>query len=153
MIYDQLAYLLQLPLPEPLCRKISVFADQALALAEGRHEIEGALVYASKFTYATAVDGVFEAHRRYADLQIILKGEERLGVTLEVPAREISPYDESGDAVLYPPDQETYSTLIMRSGYFALLLPRDIHMPGLALNNQPSPVTKVVIKIAVELFR
>ena len=151
MIYDRIENLSLLPLPQEMTAKIARFIARAEGLPDGKHEIDGKLIYASKFSYTTADAGVFEAHRRYADLQILLAGQEQIGVTLDTPAREKTAYDENGDAVIYLPDA-AYSSLVMRPGYFALLLPHDIHMPGVALDHQPGPVTKIVIKIAVELF-
>ena len=152
MIYDKIEYLSELPLSKNICRKISRFIESAAQLPDGKHEIDGKLIYASKFSYITVTESVFEAHQRYADLQILLTGEERLGVTQDVPALVRTPYDETGDAVLYSSGGIAYSTLIMRPGYFSLLFPRDIHMPGLSIAGAPSPVTKIVVKIAAELL-
>jgi len=152
MIYDKIEYLSELPLAKNVCSKISRFIESAAQLPDGKHEIDGKLIYASKFSYTTVTESVFEAHQRYADLQILLNGQEQLSVTLDIPAREKVPYDAAGDAVIYLPEKMPYSTIVMRPGYFSLLFPRDIHMPGIAINNQPEPITKIVIKIAIELF-
>jgi YhcH/YjgK/YiaL family protein len=153
MIYDQIKYLSKLPLPGTVCDKIIAFMGKAPDLPAGKYEIDGKRIYASIFCYTTvaAKEGVFEAHQQYADLQLLLHGEEQVGVIQSDKLQAQTPYDAAGDAILYEPRTAEYSKVILYPGYFALLLPRDIHMPGLA-TKIPGPVTKVVIKIAVDLF-
>ena len=153
MIYDQNEYLSGLPLPETICDKIIAFLRKAPELPAGKYEIDGKRVYASIFCYTTGAgkEGVFEAHKKYADLQLLLHGEERVGVIQSDRLQKKTPYDATGDASLYEPGTTEYSRVILQPGYFVLLLPRDIHMPGLA-TKVPGPVTKVVIKIAVDVF-
>jgi biofilm protein TabA len=52
------------------------------ALAEGRCDIDGADVYALVQHYTTKAPGQgrWETHRRYADLQLVVSGRERMGV-------------------------------------------------------------------------
>ena len=100
-----------------------------------------ALEYPSR----TPDKGVWEAHRKFLDLQYIVEGAERIRWA---PTSLLRPgvYDEAkdfwrlegeGDAVTVP------------AGSFMLLWPTDGHMPCLAVD-QPAPVKKVVVKIAVE---
>ena len=154
MIYDAIAHLSALPLPADACNKIIAFVNRAAQLPAGKHEIDGTRIYASIFSYATTAGtapGVFEAHRNYLDLQLLLSGEERIGVTQD-RLTEHTPYDAAGDAVLYAPLATAGTEIVLRPGYFLLLLPRDRHRPGLATQTA-SLVTKVVIKIAVALYK
>lgn len=153
MIYDAIAHLSALPLPADACNQIAAFVNRVAPLPAGRHVIDGSRIYASIFSYATtagSTPGVFEAHRNYLDLQLLLSGEERIGVTQERLA-EHTPYDAAGDAVLYAPPATACSEIVLRPGLFLLLLPRDSHRPGLATTTA-AQVTKVVIKIAVDLL-
>ena len=152
MLYDHVNYLSQLPLPSNSIDLINEFLKTADALPEGRYELDGRRIYASKFSYATKSSPEFEGHRQYTDLQILLSGEERLDVTPFSPGPEQQPYDETGDAVIFTGRNAVYSSLALSAGYFALLLPRDFHRPGQPLNQHPAQVTKLVIKIAVDAF-
>ncbi len=153
MIYDQLKYLSRLPLPGTICDKITEFLEKSPDLPAGKYEIDGKRVYASIFCYTTIVgkEGVFEAHQKYADLQLLLCGEEQVGVIQSDKLQEKTPYDATGDVILYESGTTQYSSIVLQPGYFVLLLPRDIHMPGLA-TKVPGPVTKVVIKISVDVL-
>ena len=46
---------------------------------------------------------------------------------------------------------EPESNFVLSEGCFAVLTPKDIHRPCCAIE-EPSPVLKVVVKVAVELF-
>jgi len=153
MIYDQIKYLSELPLSKNVCSKIIAFLENAHNLSAGKYEIDGKSVFASIFCYTTgtAKKDVFESHRKYADLQLVLRGEEQIGITQSDNLQENAPYDADGDTILYNPSTTQYSKVLLFPGYFALLLPRDIHMPGIA-SQIPCPVIKVVIKIAIELI-
>jgi YhcH/YjgK/YiaL family protein len=116
------------------------------ALELGDHEIDGEKIYARVLTYTTRPmeQGVWEAHRRYLDLQVIVEGQERIcyaplnrlvhGDYTE--AKDFWQLSGNGDALLLLP------------GGFMLLWPTDGHMPNLA-TEAPAPVKKVVVKIAV----
>jgi len=153
MIYDCLENLSLMPLPTPIRKKIAAFLRKAAELPDGKHEIDGSKVYVnlSHITTKPLEEGVFEAHRKYADIQIVLEGAEQIGIT-QYPELDVkTPYSEPKDVVFYEPRTPEYSEVAMRPGYFVLLLPQDIHMPCLAVKD-PQPVRKAVVKVAVELF-
>ena len=153
MIYDRIENLSIMPLPTPARKKIAAFIRGAAALPEGKHEIDGSKIYASiqNITTKSLEEAKFEAHRRYADIQIVMEGAEQIGVTLFEDLEIRTPYNEPKDVELYEPKTPEYSEVAMRPGYFVLLMPSDIHMPCLAVKD-PQPVKKMVIKVAIELF-
>lgn len=117
------------------------------AIAVGRHEVDGAFLYAlvQEYTTKRQGEGKWEAHRRYIDLQYVVEGAEGMGYANfhhlkqgeYIPEKDFLPL--FGDA-----DQVT-----LRSGCFVLLFPEDAHMPGMELG-EPTRVRKIVLKIAVE---
>jgi len=114
--------------------------------APGRFEIDGRQVYAIVQEYATLdrVQGTWEAHRQYIDLQYMVSGTERIGyahVSRLTPGR----YDQERD--LLPLSGEG-DFLVLGPGSFMLLFPEDAHMPRIAVA-APEMVGKVVVKIAV----
>jgi biofilm protein TabA len=131
-----------------IARAFDVLARTDLAAAaEGRLEIDGANLYAMVQRYTTKLpkDGVWEAHRVYADLQYLVSGEERFGVG---PAERFTPgaYDAEKDFERLTGDGDF---LRLRAGQFLLLWPDEPHMPGMAID-APSPVKKVVVKIKID---
>ena len=43
------------------------------------------------------------------------------------------------------------SNLVLLPGSFAVLYPEDVHRPCCAVERGPAPVTKVVVKVSVDL--
>jgi biofilm protein TabA len=89
-------------------------------------------------------DARWEAHRRYIDLQYLVRGTERIGYAL-VERMRAEPYDEQKD-VMWLSGNGDFATLT--PGLLMMLWPQDAHMPGIAVGS-PAPVKKVVVKIAV----
>ena len=91
----------------------------------------------------------YEAHKKYIDIQALLKGEERLDCLPIEWLKQTKPYSEECDAAFYSADTTLQpSSLTLRPGYFAILYPQDGHMPQLTVT-APSMVKKVVIKVAI----
>jgi YhcH/YjgK/YiaL family protein len=113
----------------------------------GRYEIDGENMYAMVQQYNTKLkeQGFWEAHRRYIDLQYIVQGAEGMGYA-NIHHLQQGEYDASKDFLPLYGDGDIFT---LRSGSFVLLLPEDAHMPGLAIDS-PTPVKKVVVKIAVD---
>jgi biofilm protein TabA len=118
------------------------------SVALGRHDLEGDRLFAlvQEYTTKTAADCRWEAHRRYVDVQYVVRGVERMGYANIALAREVEPYDPARDVAFFEPGQD-YVTV--RAGMFTIFTPEDVHAPcGLA--DAPRTVRKVVIKAEIE---
>jgi YhcH/YjgK/YiaL family protein len=117
------------------------------ALEPGDYEIDGREIYARALTYTTRLpeQGVWEAHRLYIDLQVMVQGAERI---CYAPLSRLTAgaYDEAKDFLRLSGEGDFVT---LPGGSFMLLWPGDGHMPCLAVN-QPEPIKKVVVKIAVD---
>ena len=87
----------------------------------------------------------YEAHKKFIDIQYLLKGEERNCCLPIEKLTEIKPYREEIDAAFYTADASTQE-LKLGDGYFAIYFPQDGHMPCLCVN-KPAIIKKVVVKI------
>ncbi len=116
------------------------------SLTTGRHAIDGENVHALVSEYSTKplAQGRWEAHRRYIDLQCVIQGAERIGHA-PVDLLRAEPYDEQKD-IMWLSGEGQFATL--RPGDFMILFPCDAHMPGIAVDDSPAPVRKIVVKIA-----
>ena len=126
-------------------------AGDLAALPDGRHEILGDKAFATISTYGTKrlEDGVFEAHRRYSDIQLLIEGEELCGVVAGADwLKENVPYDPARDIRFFatPP---LFSRIVLSLGTFAFFAPSDAHMPGITTGTMRH-VRKCVIKAAVD---
>ena len=89
----------------------------------------------------------YEAHRRYADIQLAVVGTELVRCKPLPQVTETIPYDEAKDAARYADCPG--ADLVIGEGYFLVVFPDDAHEPGLAPAAAPAPVKKVVMKVPV----
>ena len=120
------------------------FAD----LAPGRYELDGDRVFAlvSELELTAAAEAVWEAHRKYLDVQYVARGTERMGrASLRNDVRVTQPYDARTDAALYDVSGDLFT---VGEGSFVIFTPQDIHAPGLLVEQAAAPqfVRKVVVK-------
>jgi biofilm protein TabA len=117
------------------------------ALANGRHEIDGDHLFALVQEYTTRVTAEcrWEAHRKYTDIQYVVRGDERMGYTNIAHTREQEPYDAERDVAFFEAGTDFVT---VRAGMFTVFAPEDVHAPGGAAG-EPSVVRKIVLKVAV----
>lgn len=86
-----------------------------------------------------------EAHRKYADLQAVLEGEERIDwVPLGSLREESEEYSKGGDIAFYSGGEHMRVTL--SAGEFLILFPGDAHKPCIRSGGK---VKKAVVKLAL----
>lgn len=119
-------------------------------LPEGRLEIEGDDLFALPQSYpAKPVEGArFEAHRRYADIQLVVAGQEMIGYAPTASLSVETPYDDGKDIEFYP-QPAVWSPVALTAGMFAVFYPEDAHMPCCRVGGAEGVVRKVVVKVRV----
>ncbi|QEH42240.1 YhcH/YjgK/YiaL family protein [Chitinophaga sp. XS-30] len=120
------------------------------ALEKGKYAIDGTDIFAIVNEYDTVDPSgeQMESHKKYIDVQYIVKGKEQMGHAIlngQTPSR---PYDEAADYMLFG-ERPSFFTAF-EEGMFAIFFPSDLHMPNLH-PVAPDRVRKVVIKIGVHL--
>jgi biofilm protein TabA len=148
MILDQLSNAsFYYRLHERLARGLRYLQEcDSTSTAPGRYAIDGDQIFALFQEYNTKPreGGLWEAHRKYIDIQYVAQGVELMGYA-NLSQMRTEPYDEARDFVpvfgdgLFVP---------MPAGTFVILAPQDAHMPGIAPGT-PLPVRKIVVKVAV----
>jgi len=116
------------------------------ALADDTYPVGGDDVRAlvQRYTTKPAPEGRWEAHRAHIDLQMVVQGEEHIGVA-PLTRLVAEPYDRDRDLLWLTGEGDRVT---LRPGEFVLLWPEDGHMPGMTIA-APGPVLKVVFKIVV----
>lgn len=122
-------------------------------LSDGEHPIDGRKAFVRVMTYVTRdrAAGKLETHRDYADIQVMLAGEEAVewydAATLQVQVA-----DPAKDAVFYQIPAETIARFTLRPGLAALFLPADGHLPSLMAGRTGVTVRKAVAKVHIGAF-
>jgi len=117
----------------------------------GRYDLDGDRCFALVQTYQTKPQSaaLFEAHRKYIDVQFLFSGRETiLWAPLEGMKEQTMAYDEAKDAALWKLVSDS-TPLHVSAGQFVILYPEDAHAPCIEWENAEN-VFKVVIKVAVE---
>ena len=117
-------------------------------LEDGKYMIKDNDVYASIQTYTTKTDAYYESHRRYIDIQYLINGKEKIGVTDLSNCETCIEYDKERDLEFY--NITTKEEFIeLQEGSFAIFYPHDAHKPSIAIE-KPNEVKKVVVKVAID---
>jgi biofilm protein TabA len=122
-------------------------ATDLMRLPTGRHEIDGDRIFAivDEYTTRPRTQCRLEAHRRYHDIQYMVRGIECIGHAPLRNMTEQTPYDPARDIAFFEGD---FDILTLRAGMFAIFGPEDAHAPQIAAG-APSHVRKVVVKLAL----
>ena len=123
-------------LGERIAKGLKFLEENDLSQFEnGKYEIEGDELFVSVQDYETKPleQGKFEAHRKYLDIQFLIKGSERLGFGKTQDFQPVTDYDEQKD-------------IVFLDGDFLIFAPSDAHMPCIAVDT-PAYVKKAVVKV------
>jgi YhcH/YjgK/YiaL family protein len=117
-------------------------------LKPGKYPIDGDNAFA---TITDAPSKTFdksgwESHRKYIDLQYVIKGKETIMVADLATATVTNPYDEKKDIANYTAEGKSY---VATPDYFFLFFPDNVHRPNILVDGYPQ-VKKLVIKIIVK---
>lgn len=120
--------------------------NEISGLPEGRHVISTEIfAISSKYETITEADTFIESHRKYIDIQIMVKGSERMGIC----TRDLCIQHEYNDAEDYQKLEGSLDFITVKEGFFTVFFPHDGHMPQLMIEDKPEEVRKIVIKMPV----
>lgn len=116
-------------------------------LSPGTYAIDGENVYAivSRYVPKEFEQSKWESHRKYIDLQYMIRGKEKIGVAPVAQAKVTEAYQEAKDIAHYETTGKYY---IAEPGTFFLFFPQEAHRPGIKADDNTA-VRKLVIKISV----
>lgn len=115
----------------------------------GNYPIVGRDVFAmvQQVTTRPVAESRWEAHRRYADIQYIVRGSERMGVR-DIGSLSIAEaYDADRDVLFLEGASGPF--VEVHAGQFCIFFPHDAHMPCLQIEASQI-VLKAVIKVALD---
>ena len=149
MIYDSLKHLEAYKGIHPgIYRGVELLRDTDFSkLEDGRYEVDRDDLFYSIQSYQTnPANDTPEAHRKYADIQFLISGQEKMGVGALEDMTDLAEARPEGDIWFYhgPLDEVTLS-----GDKFAVLFPGDAHAPSIAVNGIPAPCRKCVVKVRV----
>lgn len=149
MILDHISnYQLYTSIAPNLTQGLQYVANTNFAeLTPGKYPIKGEDIFAIVDEYFTKPEekSDLEAHRKYVDIQFMIKGEEYIQVaplkdqkiSKDIPEKDLTFYEGEGQKIK------------LSEGHFAIFFQTDAHGPGIQIH-QSQQVTKVVLKVAMD---
>ncbi|MFB2117640.1 YhcH/YjgK/YiaL family protein [Parapedobacter sp. 2B3] len=116
-------------------------------LETGRYELDGSNLFVNIDEYETkhAKEVSYEAHRVYADIQYVVSGREKIGITHLDSLDLVTPYVAEKDIAFYRKNgQDRYR--LADSTRFFIFFPSDAHKPCVDVDSTLH-IRKAVVKI------
>ncbi len=112
--------------------------NDLLSLPLGRYELDdGSYYLVQEYLSMDESECRLEAHRRFVDVQMVIKGEEVIK-TCSLDNLEIEEeYSESKDVIFFKSPKEMKENLL-RDGEYLILYPEDAHKPGVSYKEKPT---------------
>ena len=149
MILDTLEnYQLYNPINERIAQGFDFLRTTDLdSLPSGKHDIEGDTIFALVQEYNTkpSDECKLESHKKYIDIQYVIRGEEMMGITTQ-NNQKIIEVNEEKDYTFY---EGNTSLVLVSKGMFTIFFPDDLHQPCVQTETI-SEVKKVVIKVLIK---
>lgn len=147
MVYDKIDNIETYKgLSEDIYEGLKFLKNATPELACGVHEINPRVkAIVSEYETKAVNENGYEAHKKFIDIQYLLKGSEKNCCLPIEKLKETNPYKEEIDAAFYEADVPAQE-LMLGDGYFAIYWPQDGHMPCLNADGAEK-VKKVVVKI------
>lgn len=149
MIFDTLNHLSDyLPLMPDLSEVIKILQQPDLAnKPAGLYETDNPVVRFNIDEYQTVLEPKqFEFHQQYADVQIVLQGQEIHHTALRDDIAAVKDFDEQRDIAFF--DSLPVGEYLLEEGRFCIYFPCEPHRSQLA-TDEPAFVRKVVFKVRV----
>ena len=110
-------------------------------------QLRGDAVYATRFTYQTLPEEetFFEAHRKYLDIHLMLRGSERVEIA---PPECLTEFDRVEENDFYAYRGEGHYKLVLSPGDFLVVFPGDAHRIKTQVDG-PQEVAKAVFKVKI----
>jgi YhcH/YjgK/YiaL family protein len=123
-------------------------------LPTGRQEIDGDKLYGlvNEYVSEPKTKRRAEAHRKYVDVQYIVKGTESIGYARLQDGYEVLEDKLAEKDVIFYKNPLNESDIVLSEGMFGIFFPWDVHRPNCAVG-EPGPIRKVILKISMDSLK
>jgi YhcH/YjgK/YiaL family protein len=150
MIFDSIANFKIYQDIHPLFRLVAKFLDEhpLQAFPIGKQELGNGIYFiVSEDRTKERRKGFIECHQKYMDIQLIIRGSEKIGICHKNGCT-VGSYDQEQD---YQKLKGTVNWLILQPGYFMIFFPQDGHMPQIQTARKQELVRKIVFKVPIKV--
>ena len=136
------SYLAKIPDGEKVYEFLTSITEET---PKGRHDFNDR-VYVNVVSYETkdGFDGIFESHREYIDLHVLIQGEEKIYYDKKEDMIVTKEYDSQGDYELLKGNKYSAVDYTVMQGIECAI--NEPHMAG-GMVSTPQMILKVIVKI------
>ena len=146
MIYDKLSNIKNYK--EIPTEALDFISSLTPNMSLGRRVIsDGIYANIEKYTTKKLSDAKYESHKKYTDIQILLKGTENICYTCVSNLDNNALYNEEKDITFYNEPVLNDLKVILDGSNFVVLYPHEAHAPQISIDENVQEVLKVVVKI------
>ena len=120
-----------------------------LTLPVGKYKIgrKGTFVLVQEYATKDESEGFIECHRKFIDIQYLVKGSEKVGIRAISACAPLIPYDSEKD---FQKLKGKVDFITLEADVFAVFFPDDGHMPAIKYGKKSEKVRKIVVKVPVK---
>jgi len=137
----------------PIREALDLLKKDGWADAEnGKHYLGDTGIFVNVFEYNSKKqeEATWEAHRKYADVQFMLRGEELMEYA-DISHLQLAPYIEERDFIACEGPAEKTVPMNVNTGY--IIFPEDGHKPGISPDGSCAFVKRACAKIPMDLLK
>lgn len=150
MIYSKFSYN---NFEKPYLKIIDDFLKEndLIQMEKGKHLIDGENFFVNICDYQTTTkeNRVWEAHRYYIDVHVMIKGSELLQHTF-IENANIKKFHEDEDYVEIPDVKKVESEIILDEGQYLIFDSNDVHKTAIMVDKSSNMVRKAIFKIKIK---
>lgn len=114
----------------------------------GRYDVDDEMYYmVQEYETRYPETARYEAHKKYVDIQYIVKGIERMEIADTAKLKVTQDYNPEAD-VMFLEEPKVIDASIVEAGEYRIFYPEDAHKPGLCVE-QPMKVKKILAKVLI----
>ena len=150
MLFGNINHIKEFPFLEKGIQECFAYAEthDLLSFEKGSHPIDGERLFVNIVEYTTtnAENRFWEAHKKYLDVHVMLRGEDQIDLNF-IQNMEVKEFVEKDDFL--PMDGEKNASVILRDGDFLICYPSDGHRTAVAVQ-EPAAIKKAIFKVLIE---
>lgn len=149
MIFGSIKNLQEYSALEEHIKKCITYASEndLLSFEKGRYEIDGDYLFVNIVEYTTtqAESCFWEAHKKYLDIHLMLRGQEQIDLNF-IQNMSVKEYVEDSDFLSM--DGEKNSSVVLKAGDYLICYPGDGHRTAVAVKDIET-IKKAIFKIRI----
>ena len=149
MIFGNMDHVEEFPYLEKGIKECFEYAKthDLASFEKGSHEIDGDRLFVNivEYTTTTPEERFWEAHKKYLDVHVMIRGTEQIDVNF-IQNMEQKEFVEKDDFL--PLEGEANSHVVLRPGDFLICYPNDGHRTAVAVDG-PEKIRKAIFKVGI----